>query len=877
MENYLSKNVQNALGYSREEAERLGNSYIGPEHLLLGLLRDNDSKAITLLKELKVDILKLKEAIEDEIRTDSKVNQSDIPLLKTTERILKLIYLEVRSLQDTEADTEHLLLAILRTDNNVATDHLKTFNVDYVSARDTLVEMRRKENQLRNDGTQNTPTQYGEASSPKGSFEMGDDDDDDWDENDRRNSEQSQTKSPHLVKMSSDTPVLDNFGIDMTKAAEEGRLDPVVGRDKEIERIAQILSRRKKNNPILIGEPGVGKSAIVEGLALKIVKHNVSHVLFDKRVVALDMAAIVAGTKYRGQFEERIKAILNELQKNPNVILFIDEIHTIVGAGSTSGSLDAANMLKPALARGEVQCIGATTLDEYRQNIEKDGALERRFQKVLVDPTTSEETIQILQNIQSKYEAHHNVIYTPEAIKACVRLTERYITDRCFPDKAIDALDEAGSRAHIMNINVPEEIEDLEKQLEDAKEKKKNAVAAQNFELAAGFRDQEKAINEDLSIAKKNWELGMSEHKETVDEDKVAEVVAMMSGVPVQRIAQTEGMRLLQMPQVLKSKVIGQDDAIDKVVKAIQRNRVGLKDPNKPIGSFIFLGPTGVGKTELAKQLAQFMFDSTDSIIRVDMSEYMEKFSISRLIGAPPGYVGYEQGGQLTEKVRRKPYSIVLFDEIEKAHQDVFNLLLQVLDEGRLTDGLGRKVDFKNTIIIMTSNVGTRQLKDFGKGVGFDNNVSDDKYVGGINSEYSRGIIQKALNRTFPPEFLNRVDDVIIFDQLSKQTILSIIDIEIDKLRTRVQNLGYDFTITDEAKEFIAERGYDVQFGARPLKRAVQKYIEDELSEIIIKNGIKEGQTMKLALDNENKKIVLDIEKKKATRAKKKDTKEEKE
>jgi len=686
MENYLSKNVQNALGYSREEAERLGNSYIGPEHLLLGLLRDNDSKAITLLKELKVDIQKLKEAIEDEIRTDSKVNQSDIPLLKTTERILKLIYLEVRSLQDTEADTEHLLLAILRTDNNVATDHLKTFNVDYVSARDTLVEMRRKENQLRNDGTQNTPTQYGEASSPKGSFEMGDDDDDDWDENDRRNSEQSQTKSPHLVKMSSDTPVLDNFGIDMTKAAEEGRLDPVVGRDKEIERIAQILSRRKKNNPILIGEPGVGKSAIVEGLALKIVKHNVSHVLFDKRVVALDMAAIVAGTKYRGQFEERIKAILNELQKNPNVILFIDEIHTIVGAGSTSGSLDAANMLKPALARGEVQCIGATTLDEYRQNIEKDGALERRFQKVLVDPTTSEETIQILQNIQSKYEAHHNVIYTPEAIKACVRLTERYITDRCFPDKAIDALDEAGSRAHIMNINVPEEIEDLEKQLEDAKEKKKNAVAAQNFELAAGFRDQEKAINEDLSIAKKNWELGMSEHKETVDEDKVAEVVAMMSGVPVQRIAQTEGMRLLQMPQVLKSKVIGQDDAIDKVVKAIQRNRVGLKDPNKPIGSFIFLGPTGVGKTELAKQLAQFMFDSTDSIIRVDMSEYMEKFSISRLIGAPPGYVGYEQGGQLTEKVRRKPYSIVLFDEIEKAHQDVFNLLLQVLDEGRLTD-----------------------------------------------------------------------------------------------------------------------------------------------------------------------------------------------
>ncbi|MBR2178048.1 MAG: ATP-dependent Clp protease ATP-binding subunit, partial [Paludibacteraceae bacterium] len=623
MENYLSKNVQNALGYSREEAERLGNSYIGPEHLLLGLLRDNDSKAITLLKELKVDILKLKEAIEDEIRTDSKVNQSDIPLLKTTERILKLIYLEVRSLQDTEADTEHLLLAILRTDNNVATDHLKTFNVDYVSARDTLVEMRRKENQLRNDGTQNTPTQYGEASSPKGSFEMGDDDDDDWDENDRRNSEQSQTKSPHLVKMSSDTPVLDNFGIDMTKAAEEGRLDPVVGRDKEIERIAQILSRRKKNNPILIGEPGVGKSAIVEGLALKIVKHNVSHVLFDKRVVALDMAAIVAGTKYRGQFEERIKAILNELQKNPNVILFIDEIHTIVGAGSTSGSLDAANMLKPALARGEVQCIGATTLDEYRQNIEKDGALERRFQKVLVDPTTSEETIQILQNIQSKYEAHHNVIYTPEAIKACVRLTERYITDRCFPDKAIDALDEAGSRAHIMNINVPEEIEDLEKQLEDAKEKKKKAVAAQNFELAAGFRDQEKAINEDLSIAKKNWELGMSEHKETVDEDKVAEVVAMMSGVPVQRIAQTEGMRLLQMPQVLKSKVIGQDDAIDKVVKAIQRNRVGLKDPNKPIGSFIFLGPTGVGKTELAKQLAQFMFDSTDSIIRVDMSEYM--------------------------------------------------------------------------------------------------------------------------------------------------------------------------------------------------------------------------------------------------------------
>ena len=675
-------------------------------------------------------------------------------------------------------------------------------------------------------------------------------DEDDDDEDPR----QKKKPSSAAGAKQSDTPALDTFGTDITKAALENRLDPIVGRNKEIERLAQILSRRKKNNPVLIGDPGVGKSAIVEGLALRIIQRRVSRVLFDKRVVSLDMASIVAGTKYRGQFEERIKAILNELTKNPDVILFIDEIHTIVGAGGAPGSLDAANMLKPALARGEIQCVGATTLDEYRKSIEKDGALERRFQKVMVDPTTADETLQILENIQDRYEYHHNVRYTPEAIKACVRLTDRYITDRCFPDKAIDALDEAGSRVHIGTVSVPAEIEELEKRIEDLKKEKLKVLSEQRYELAGPIRDQEKQTQYQLEDAIKRWEEEAQLHPETVDEEQVAEVVAMMSGIPVQRIAQAEGLKLRQMKDVLQSKVIGQDEAVNKIVKAIQRNRIGLKDPNKPIGSFIFLGPTGVGKTHLAKILAEFMFDSADSLIRVDMSEYMEKFSVSRLIGAPPGYVGYEEGGQLTEKVRRKPYSIILLDEIEKAHADVFNILLQVMDEGRLTDSLGRRIDFKNTIIIMTSNVGTRQLKDFGKGVGFNTSTTVE-----ADTEFSRGVIQKALNRTFAPEFLNRVDDVIMFDQLSKDSIASIIDLELKGIFGRVTAMGYKLELTKEAKDYIAEKGYDVQFGARPLKRAIQKYLEDELADVVLGGELEAGDTILMELEAETKVIKAKI------------------
>ncbi|MBN2660561.1 MAG: ATP-dependent Clp protease ATP-binding subunit, partial [Tannerellaceae bacterium] len=639
-------------------------------------------------------------------------------------------------------------------------------------------------------------------------------------------------------------------------AAMENRLDPIVGREKEIERLAQILSRRKKNNPVLIGEPGVGKSAIVEGLALRIVQRKVSRILFDKRVISLDMASVVAGTKYRGQFEERIKAILNELSKNPNIILFIDEIHTIVGAGAASGSMDAANMLKPALARGEIQCIGATTLDEYRKNIEKDGALERRFQKIIVDPTTKEETLQILQNIKDRYEEHHNVIYTSDALKACVSLTDRYISDRNFPDKAIDALDEAGSRVHISNIVVPKNIEDLEKKIEETKAEKVAAVKSQNFELAASFRDKERQYLLQLEAAKTRWEEELHESRETVDEDKVAEVIAMMSGVPVQRIAKAENLKLIEMAEVLKSKVVGQDDAVQKVVKAIQRNRVGLKDPNKPIGTFMFLGPTGVGKTYLAKKLAEYLFDSGDALIRIDMSEYLEKFAVSRLIGAPPGYVGYEEGGQLTEKVRRKPYSVVLLDEIEKAHPDVFNLLLQVLDEGRLTDSLGRQIDFKNTILILTSNIGTRQIKEFGHGVGFNTQVA-----GETDKDFTRSVIQKALNKAFAPEFLNRIDDVVMFDPLDKESIHKIIDIELDGLYKRVINIGYQLVLTDEAKDFIASKGYDVQFGARPLKRSIQKYLEDEMAEMIIRATVSEGDTIFVDFDKEAQKITTEIRK----------------
>ncbi len=830
METNFSQKVKDALVFSKEEAERLGNDYIGPEHLLLGILREGESKAIHILQSFKVDLQRVKQEIEAQIRTNKDITkESSIPLLKSTDKILKIISLEVRALGQTEADTDHLLLAILKEKNNFAAETLNAEHIDYILVRDRLLQEKQAD--------------------VRSSFQGGDEDEED----DDIPLGGPKHQKPSSSKTSNDTPVLDNFGTDMNKAAEEGSLDPVVGRDIEIERLAQILSRRKKNNPVLIGEPGVGKSAIVEGLALRIVQRKVSRVLFNKRVVALDMASIVAGTKYRGQFEERVKAILNELAKNPNIVLFIDEIHTIVGAGSTPGSLDAANMLKPALARGEIQCIGATTLDEYRQNIEKDGALERRFQKIMVDPTTGEETLQILQNIKERYEDHHNVTYTPEAITACMKLTERYISDRCFPDKAIDALDEAGSRAHIMNIKVPENIEKLEKQIEDTKVEKLNSVKQQNFELAASFRDKEKDLLNQLENEKQKWEDDLKEHREIVSEEKVAEVIAMMSGVPVQRIAQAEGLRLIQMNEVLKNKVIGQPEAVEKVVKAIQRNRVGIKDPNKPIGTFIFLGPTGVGKTHLAKILSEFMFDSVDSLIRIDMSEYMEKFSVSRLIGAPPGYVGYEEGGQLTEKVRRRPYSIVLLDEIEKAHPDVFNILLQVLDEGRLTDSLGRRIDFKNTIIIMTSNVGTRQLKDFGKGVGFSTPGSDN------DPSHTQGVIQKALNRTFAPEFLNRVDDVIMFDQLSKESIHEIIDIELASLLKRIEDLGFKLDLSKEAKEFIADQGYDVQYGARPLKRAIQKFIEDELSEILIKNSIKEGQTIMLKFDKKQKKLISEV------------------
>lgn len=814
--NYTEQ-LYNVLEFSTQEAERLGNNYVGPEHLLLGLLRNGTGKAIDILNHLHINTQKVKQSIETQIRTDAEPSGNQIPLLKSAERIKKIMELETKSLSSEMADTEHLLLAILKDKNNLATDVLTEENVTYEKAKALI------------DNPLDTPV-------------MGQNfQDDDDDEDETRGKQKS--RGPSAPKQS-DTPALDTFGTDITKAAIENRLDPIVGREKEIERLAQILSRRKKNNPVLIGDPGVGKSAIVEGLALRIVQHRVSRVLFDKRVVSLDMASIVAGTKYRGQFEERIKAILNELQKNPDVILFIDEIHTIVGAGSSPGSLDAANMLKPALSRGEIQCIGATTLDEYRQSIEKDGALERRFQKIMVDPTTAEETLQILENIQDKYEYHHNVRYTPEAIKACVRLTDRYITDRCFPDKAIDALDEAGSRVHIGTVSVPPEIEELEKRIEELKKEKLRVLGEQKYELAGPIRDQEKQCQYQLDDAIRRWEQESAKHPETVDEEQVAEVVAMMSGIPVQRIAQAEGLKLRQMKDALTGKVIGQDEAVNKIVKAIQRNRIGLKDPSKPIGSFIFLGPTGVGKTHLAKILAEFMFDSADALIRVDMSEYMEKFSVSRLIGAPPGYVGYEEGGQLTEKVRRKPYSIVLLDEIEKAHPDVFNLLLQMMDEGRLTDSLGRRIDFKNTIIIMTSNVGTRQLKDFGKGVGF--NTSPEVP---IDSDFSRGVIQKALNRTFAPEFLNRVDEIIMFDQLSREAIKKIIDLELKGLFSRVIAMGFKLELTDEAKEFIADKGYDVQFGARPLKRAIQRYLEDELADIVLSGELHDGDTILMDLN----------------------------
>ena len=845
MKNNYSKRLIDVIEYSREEASRLQNSYIGPEHLMLGIIRDGGGKAVQLLYDLQADILDIKKKIEKEIRNTFEIEDSDlqnIAISKTTERVLRMSMLESRSLRANETDTEHLLLAILREQMNVAAKVLGEAGVTYGDVKRRLAE----ENAESLEETTRIDDGY-----------TNEDEEDDGLFSSRKDPARSSSKmNAAQPKSSNDTPVLDNFGTDMTRAAAENKLDPIVGREKEIERLVQILSRRKKNNPVLIGEPGVGKSAIVEGLALRIVRRKVSHILFDKRVINLDMASVVAGTKYRGQFEERIKAILNELSKNPNIILFIDEIHTIVGAGSASGSMDAANMLKPALARGEIQCIGATTLDEYRKSVEKDGALERRFQKVIVDPTTQEETLLILKNIKPRYEEHHNVTYTDGALETCVRLTGRYINDRNFPDKAIDALDEAGSRVHVSNVTVPKAIEELEARIEDVKREKQTAVRSQNFELAASFRDKERQYLMLLDTAKAAWEHDLQEHREVVDEDKVAEVVAMMSGIPVQRIARAENMKLLEMAENLKKQVVGQDDAVEKIVKAIRRNRVGLKDPNKPIGTFMFLGPTGVGKTHLAKKLAEHMFDSADALIRVDMSEYLEKFAVSRLIGAPPGYVGYEEGGQLTEKVRRKPYSVILLDEIEKAHPDVFNLLLQVLDEGRLTDSLGRQVDFKNTVLIMTSNVGTRQLKDFGRGIGFSSQTA-----GSVDKDFSRGVIQKALNKAFAPEFLNRIDDIIMFDQLDKEAILKIIDIELKELYSRVRTLGYELTVTDEAKDFIATKGYDVQFGARPLKRAVQKYIEDELAEMIIHASVEEGDRIVADVDKEEQKIVMSKEK----------------
>jgi ATP-dependent Clp protease ATP-binding subunit ClpC len=832
----FSPKIREVLTLSKQEASRLGNPFLAPEHLMLGLLNDPETKAGKMLSKLSVDVEHVRDTIERRIKEKTPLNQNNqLPLLKSTEQILKIVHLEARALKSTKVNTLHLLLALLKDRSSTISEIMKDYNVQY--------------DQLR---------AIAEKASFQGKAQMPDDDDADSPFSSQGGGGGGhEGGKPGAGKPGSDTPVLDNFGIDITRAAEEGRLDPIVGREREIERLAQILSRRKKNNPVLIGEPGVGKSAIAEGLALRIIDKKVSRVLFDKRVVTLDLASIVAGTKYRGQFEERIKAILNELSKNPNIILFIDEIHTIVGAGGATGSLDAANMLKPALARGEIQCIGATTLDEYRQHIEKDGALERRFQKVMIEPTSVDETIEILNNIKEKYEDHHNVYFTPEAVEACVKLTERYISDRHLPDKAIDALDEAGSRVHISNIVVPETILELEQKIEETKENKIKAVKAQNFELAASFRDKEKSLLDELELSKARWEEELQKHRETVDAEKVAEVVAMMTGIPVQRVAQAEGARLMQMGQQLKGKVVGQDDAIAKIVKAIQRNRAGLKDPNRPIGSFVFLGPTGVGKTHLAKILAQYLFDTTDALIRIDMSEYMEKFSVSRLVGAPPGYIGYEEGGQLTEKVRRRPYSVVLLDEIEKAHPDVFNILLQVLDEGRLTDSLGRRVDFKNTIVIMTSNIGTRELKDFGRGIGFSTGSQKS------DAEYTRSVIEKALKKAFAPEFLNRIDDVVIFNSLEKDDIRKIIDIEMKGLYQRVESLGYKLELSEQAKDFIASKGFDVQYGARPLKRAIQKYLEDEMAEVIIQASISEGDVIKVEYDESNQKLTTTILKEK--------------
>ncbi|MCF8365798.1 MAG: ATP-dependent Clp protease ATP-binding subunit [Bacteroidales bacterium] len=844
MEAKFSQRVKDVLNYSREEALRLNNDYIGLEHLILGILREGEGLAIQILNYLGVDLFEYRRLIEQSISsTTSKTikNRENLPLVKQAERALKLTYLEAKLFKSELIGTEHLLLAILKDEDNIATRTFTQYGVDYESVKDEIQAIM----------TNNTPEKIEDIKPlkeiPRDEFPGSMDD-----EFDEAKSYGKQSKKVGDTK--SKTPVLDNFGRDLTKAAEENRLDPIVGRAKELERIAQVLSRRKKNNPILIGEPGVGKSAIAEGLALRIIERKVSRALFNKRIITLDLASLVAGTKYRGQFEERMKAVLNELEKNSDIILFIDEIHTIVGAGNASGSLDASNMFKPALARGEIQCIGATTLDEYRQYIEKDGALERRFQKILVDPTTAEETTEILNNIKEKYEDHHLVSYTDDAIKACVNLTNRYISDRYLPDKAIDALDEAGSRVHITNMHVPSQIITIESRIEEVKVEKARAIGSQKFEEAARFRDIERKLQDELEYEKKKWEEESRINRETVSEENVAEVVAMMTGIPVKRIAQSEGNRLVKMETEIQDSVIGQDEAIKKVVKAIRRNRAGLKDPNKPIGTFIFLGPTGVGKTHLAKVLAKYLFDSEEALIRIDMSEYMEKFSVSRLVGAPPGYVGYEEGGQLTEKVRRKPYSIVLLDEIEKAHPDVYHILLQVLDDGLITDSLGRRIDFKNTIVIMTSNIGTRQLKEFGQGVGFNTAAKEL-----AKSKNSQSVIENALKRTFAPEFINRIDDIVIFDSLQRESIHKIIDIELVHLYKRIKELGYTIEISNEGKDFIVEKGWDAQYGARPLKRAIQKYVEDPLAEEIIKTAIKEGDHIVVEYEKEAEELRIII------------------
>jgi len=850
MDSNFSVQVKEIISYSREEALRLGNDFIGIEHLLLGIIRDGENVAMKVLQNLNVDFNELRREVEIAVKDKTGkiiANINSLPLTKQAEKVIRVTVLEAKLWKSPLVEPEHLLLSILKNKENLATQILNQFDVDYDIFKNDLgiVELPNQQRPLNNPKDEDIPKMYD-------SF-RDDDDDDDKSFTQRPNPNQPGKAAAAKTK----TPVLDNFGRDITKLAEQGALDPIIGREVEIERVSQILSRRKKNNPILIGEPGVGKTAIVEGLALRIVERKVSRILFDKRVISLDLAALVAGTKYRGQFEERMKAIMVELEKNRDVILFIDEIHTIVGAGGASGSLDASNIFKPALARGELQCIGASTLDEYRMHIEKDGALDRRFQKVLIEPPSIDETIQILNNIKNKYEDHHSVVYDNEAIEACVKLSDRYMTDRLLPDKAIDVLDEVGARVHIKNINVPGDIVELEKKIEEVKLEKNKVVKSQRFEEAAALRDKEKKLGEELERAKTSWEEDSKNKRFPINEEHIAEVISMMTGIPVKRMVQEETEKLRRMGDDMKSMVIGQDDAIAKVTKAIQRNRVGLKDPKKPIGSFIFLGPTGVGKTELARSLAKYMFDSEDALIRIDMSEYMEKFAITRLIGAPPGYVGYEEGGQLTEKVRRKPYSVILLDEIEKAHPDIYNILLQVLDDGQLTDGLGRKIDFKNTMIIMTSNIGVRQLKEFGDGVGFATAARMQN-----QEENNKGVIEKALKKTFSPEFLNRIDDVIIFNSLSKENIHSIIDILMRNVVKRLNNIGFNIDISNEAKDFIADKGYDVQFGARPLHRAIQKYLEDPLAEEILNMTVKNGDVVVVEFDKENNKLTFSIKQK---------------